>query len=255
VKQDSEVDSTGVVVEESGPAPFVTRRVFLRSDGSHRVWSSRHHRKSLVVPEKAKPAALADLLVRSAWMPRELNWWIGTVFALGSALFAAASILSLTPALAERLSLSVAAVNAVFFAGSVPFTTAAYLQLFQAANPDSQSEARAIHRLAAPERGMAQLSAAVEVCHGYWAWRLRQLSWWVVFANLLGCLGFMVAAVFGVFLPAGDSSVAVTLSLAFTLQGAICFFIGSVLMLSETAFEEKETEEEHGRKGVGDKCV
>ena len=67
-------------------------------------------------------------------MPRKLNWWIGGVFALGSLLFAVASVLSLNPTLAARFSLETESINAIYFAGSVPFTVAAYLQLFQAAN-------------------------------------------------------------------------------------------------------------------------
>lgn len=297
MSQHSEVDTTGAVVEESGPAPFVTRRVYLHPDGSRRIWSSRHHRKSLVLPERARPWLISRLLVRSAWMPRELNWWIGTVFALGSALFAAGSTLSLAPAAAERFSLSVAAVNAIFFAGSIPFTTAAYLQLFQAANagPESRGPNRKTRRvqfIGWQPQNVGWLScllqwigtllfnvntfdammpglswhqedvvvwipdfvgsilfllsgymAFVEVCHAYWAWRWSQLSWWVVFVNLLGCIGFMAAAVFGVYLPGGESGLAVTLSLVFTLQGAICFFIGSVLMLPETALEEQKMDD------------
>lgn len=65
---------------------------------------------------------------------RPLNWWIGILFALGSSLFALGGVLVLFPVLAQRWSLDLTAVNTVFFAGSIPFTTAAYLQLFQAAN-------------------------------------------------------------------------------------------------------------------------
>ena len=66
---------------------------------------------------------------------------------------------------------------------------------------------------------------------------------WVVLANLLGCLGFMAAAVLAIFLPGGDSKQTVNLSLGFTLLGAICFFVGSVLMLPETASEELQADE------------
>ena len=44
------------------------------------------------------------------------------------------SLFSLAPQLAGTPFLDSASVNAVFFAGSIPFTIAAYLQLFQAAN-------------------------------------------------------------------------------------------------------------------------
>ena len=35
---------------------------------------------------------------------------------------------------------------------------------------------------------------------------------------------------------------ALTLAVAFTLQGAICFLVGSLLMLPETALEAKESD-------------
>jgi hypothetical protein len=63
-------------------------------------------------------------------MPRRLNWWIGVVFALGSTLFALGGVLSLAPDLARTWSLDSVTINAIFFAGSIPFTSAAYLQLF-----------------------------------------------------------------------------------------------------------------------------
>jgi hypothetical protein len=40
-------------------------------------------------------------------------------------------------------------------------------------------------------------------------------------------------------LPGPPDAEMVTLAVAFTLQGAICFLIGSLLMLPETAFEER----------------
>jgi hypothetical protein len=43
-------------------------------------------------------------------------------------------VLSLAPALEQAWSLETTQVNAIFFMGSIPFTIAAYLQLFQAAS-------------------------------------------------------------------------------------------------------------------------
>ena len=82
----------------------------------------------------AEAEEIALVLLRCLWNPRWLNWWIGIIFAIGSLFFAWASILCLAPALARALSAEMAGINAIFFAGSIPFTTAAYLQLFQAAN-------------------------------------------------------------------------------------------------------------------------
>jgi hypothetical protein len=88
------------------------------------------------------------LLLRCGlWQPRQLNWWIGVIFALGSFLFLLGSVLSLLPELAADWSFDGPAVNAIFLAGSIPFTLAAYLQLFQAANAgEITAQARAAPR-------------------------------------------------------------------------------------------------------------
>jgi len=122
------------VVEQRGPWPFVTRRVFRLADESTRIWSSRHHRKGLLIRAAIGSEGLAVKAFRCLWCPWQLNWWIATIFAIGSVLFAIASILSLWPDLAAAWALDSTEINAIFFAGSIPFTTAAYLQLFQAAN-------------------------------------------------------------------------------------------------------------------------
>lgn len=274
------------LVEVKGPWPFVTWRVFRSAEEGERIWSSRHHRKNLlIVAEEAEQ--LASTGWQCLWAPRDLNWWIGTVFALGSLLFAVASVLTLAPALAQALWLKQNAVNAIYFAGSVPFTTAAYLQLFQAANvasfPADQNETEPRRKwfgwrphdigwlscaLQFPgtilfnfntfDAMIPSLSwfeqdvvvwipnlvgsilfllsgylAFIETCHAYWKWQPKSISWWVVFTNLLGCVGFMIAALLAVVLPGAEDHEAATLSVVFTLQGAIGFFVGSLLMLPE----------------------
>jgi predicted membrane protein len=76
--------------------------------------------------------------------------------------------------------------------------------------------------------------AFAETCHAHWAFRPRSLTWWIVWINLLGCIGFMISACFAFVLPGGMSEHAITVSTAWTLQGALCFFIGAVLMLFES---------------------
>ena len=121
-------------IEAIGPWPFVTRRVYQSPDGNRKVWHSRYHRKGLPLQVVDKEDAVAVTLGSYLWSPRQLNRWIGFIFALGSLLFALASVLNLAPALAGMLSLNSMDINAIYFAGSIPFTTAAYLQLYQAAN-------------------------------------------------------------------------------------------------------------------------
>jgi hypothetical protein len=134
VQRESETSSPLTGVEATGPPPFITRRVFRRRDGSEAVWHSRNHRKGLALREATQFDSLSKARFRSQWMLGQLNWWIAAVFATGSMLFAVASILLLWPALAQMLSLGARSINALYFAGSIPFTVAAYLQLFQAAN-------------------------------------------------------------------------------------------------------------------------
>lgn len=286
-KSQDKRDSAPRLAEATGPWPFVTRRVFRHADNTLHVWLSRAHRKRL--RQAGRPlsrVAPASWL----WAPAKLNWWIGSVFALGAALFALGCVLSLFPGLARSLQLDPQGVNAVFFAGSIPFTSAAYLQLFQAANAPPMDAAGAAptrqrHRIFgwrpqdigwlscalqfpgtvlfnfntfdAMIPGLAWWQAELEIwvpnligsvlflasgylafvetCHRHLAWRPHDLSWWVTFINLLGCIGFMLAAVFAVVLPGPVDTTWVTLSTVFTLAGAVCFFVGSALMLPESA--------------------
>lgn len=271
------------VVEEKGPWPFVTHRINQAAQDSSPIWSSRHHRKGLLVRSADEAEELAVTLSSCLWLPRRLNWWIGSVFAIGSMFFALASILSLAPTFASEWAMGPTQINAIFFAGSIPFTFAAYLQLFQAANASSTSDNRRslfgwrpnnvgwlscmLQFLGtilfnfntfdamipsvtwfqqdliiwAPNIVGSMLFLAsgylafIETCHAHWAWKPKSISWWIVLINLLGCLGFMVSALFSISLPGPPHVEAASLSSVFTLQAAICFLVGSLLMLPETA--------------------
>lgn len=173
----------------------------------------------------------------------------------------------------------------MFFAGSVPFTLAAYLQLFQAANaPAVTGQAKKTrwfgwypthvgwlscalqfagtllfnlntYNALQPELNWLQQDldiwtpdmagsmlflasgylAFVEYCRAYWGWHLHQLSWWVTFVNLVGCVAFMISAITA-FVPTGAPDIGmVTISVLFTTIGGAAFFAGSVLMLPETS--------------------
>ncbi len=279
-------------LEAIGPWPFTTRRVYSWANGPRIVWHSRYHRKGLLRYYDEETTRRRPNLLSCLWMPRELNWWIGVIFALGASLFALASVLTLSPALAHWWLLNSTAISAIYFAGSIPFTTAAYLQLYQAANAgdfpraDSAVSRRAYFGWKPHEIGW--LSAAlqfagtilfnintfdamspspnwlgqdlaiwapnligsilflasgylafIETCHAYWAWNPGNISWDVVFANLFGCAGFMASAWFAVVSPQQSSIEAITLSVIFTLLGAIGFFVGALLMLPEAVLPPK----------------
>lgn len=124
-------------IEESGPWPFVTRRIFEWGDASTWVWSSRHHRKKLNYSRDEATELPSHAIRQSVWLPKTLNWWIGLTFSIGSLLFLTASICSLVLMSGLPAALDLSNSNRMFFCGSIFFTFAAYLQLFQSANPDS----------------------------------------------------------------------------------------------------------------------
>jgi hypothetical protein len=130
------------LLKTKGPFPFITRRIYRHLDGTLQVWSSRRHRKGIGVGRLSAGSVFWVAVWRSLWMVHKINWWIGSLFALGSALFVLGSVLSLWPGFAQIWQLSAEDVNLIYFFGSIPFTTAAYLQLHQAA----QSERTAIHQ-------------------------------------------------------------------------------------------------------------
>ncbi|KLU05223.1 putative NADH-Ubiquinone/plastoquinone [Rhodopirellula islandica] len=272
-------------VEASGAWPFVSRRVRL-IEGTRQVWNSRQHRKGTV------PRALSR--VAGIFSAEHLNAWIGTVFAIGAACFVVASCGSLFPWMVEG-SVVGEHLNAIYFAGSIPFTTAAGLQLFQAASASARLAPLGRDRLIGfgwYPRDIGWLSCAlqfvgtvlfnfntldamspslnwlqqdlvvwapdwvgsvlflasgylafIETCHAHWAFQPRSLTWWIVWINLLGCVGFMISACFAFVLPSGLSERAITVSTAWTLQGAVCFLIGALLTLFESPDSAKEPQE------------
>lgn len=107
---------------------------------------------------------------------RHLNRRIGLLFAVGSTLFVLGGVLGLAPQLAQRWSLAPADINGIFFAGSIPFTAAAYLQLLQSANP-----------LATAARGIPAPGAT-----NWFGWRPGDINWLGCALQFLGTLLFNV---------------------------------------------------------------
>lgn len=76
--------------------------------------------------------------------------------------------------------------------------------------------------------------AYIEVSNTYWSWRPKDLSWQIVFINLLGCIAFMVSAVAPSAIKPLSIEWFLTYSNSYTLVGAICFFIGALLTVEES---------------------
>lgn len=205
--------------------------------------------------------------------------WIGGGFAVGSIFFAVASTLALSFELANFFGVSGIVINKIFFVGSIPFTTAAYLQLVQSANGFELNKSSKLKLFGWYPTDTLWLSSALQfagtllfnintfdamlpnltvleedlliwvpniegsilflvsgylafkfVSKAWWAFKPRNVDWWCAWFNLMGCIGFIVSALFSVFLPGVTNPNVQTIALAFTLQGALCFLVGALLM-------------------------
>ena len=72
-----------------------------------------------------------------------------------------------------------------------------------------------------------------EVCHGWAAWRPRSWAWWITLVNLLGSVAFGVSAVDAYVNPVTGQLLNAQRANLWTLVGAVCFLIASILLLPE----------------------
>lgn len=97
--------------------PFATYRARTQPDGTVEFRESRWHRKHQGQTADGREAW---------WAPRDRGWWIGVLFAIGSALFAVGAIPAYAHAAGARAD------SLTFFVGSVFFTSAGFLQYREA---------------------------------------------------------------------------------------------------------------------------
>jgi hypothetical protein len=184
---------------QRGFGPFVTSEELVRPDGSRLLWESRWHRKH------PRPSALGH----TWWAPRAIAWWIGVLFAVGSACFALGAL----PPYATTVGTN--ADNLTYFIGSIFFTTAAFLQYFEAATADKQLDGA--HR-----RPFRQL---FEVQHG-------RIDWWASLIQFVGTLWFN-RTTFSAWVVGLGSSPAHHPVWRPDALGSICFLVASWLAWAE----------------------
>jgi hypothetical protein len=189
------------------------------------------------------------------WAPARAGWWTGVLFAIGSACFFVGPF----PGFVELVGSAVDGV--VFFVGSIFFTSAAMLQASQAeATLDRWSSLvqlagtvffnvstfRALQtgldsaqydRLVWRPDALGSICFLVSGVLAYVAVRgLRwRLGWWIAAVNLAGCVAFGISAVAGYAVPSTGSALALAAANAWTALGALCFLIGAVLLLPDSA--------------------
>ena len=185
-------------VSADGPGPFVTSEVLRGPDGTLVRWRSRTHRKH-------RPSARDGVW----WRPDRSSWWMALLFGVGSLCFAGASVAS------QWASAPRPAIGVTFFAGSIFFTVAAYLQYSEAVNvahgpPDAAGRSR-------------------------WrpaSWEPRRIDWLASAVQLAGTLFFNVSTFEGMKrgLDAGQDDLRVWAPDVF---GSVCFLVSSQLAYAE----------------------
>jgi hypothetical protein len=61
--------------------------------------------------------------------------------------------------------------------------------------------------------------------------------WWIAVVNLAGCVAFGISAVAGYVVPSTGDALDLAAANSWTSLGALCFLIGSVLLLPPSAGE------------------
>jgi predicted membrane protein len=185
-------------VAADGPGPFVTSEVLRAPDGSLVRWHSRLHRKRRGGPRQGV-----------WWRPDRISWWMGLLFAIGSACFAVAAIAS------QWASASRPGIGVTFFVGSIFFTVAGYLQFNEAVNVEHGPVPGAARRRWKPA-----------------SWEPRRIDWLASAIQLAGTLFFNVSTFAGMKhgFDARQSNLRVWTPDVF---GSICFLLSSELAYAE----------------------
>lgn len=193
------------------------------------------------------------------WAPRNAIWWIGVLFAIGSTCF----LVGPFPGLVELVGSEID--GAVFFVGSLFFTSAAALQyvdggLFGPRRLDWWSNATQLagtvffnvstfdalrtgldtnqyDRLVWTPDARGSVCFLASGCLAMLAVgkARRTRGWWIAFVNLLGCVAFGISAVAAYVVPSTGDALDLAGANLFTSLGALCFLVGAVLLLPRAA--------------------
>jgi len=199
------------------------------------------------------------------WAPRRASWWIGVLFAVGATCFLVAPF----PGVVQLFGSGVDA--AIFFVGSIFFTTAAALQCRDTYHADHRIDWWSsviqfagtllfnVDTFRALQTGFDDVRydrlvwtpdavgsacflisgylAFIAVCSGPACWRRRSPEWQIAAVNLLGCIAFGIAAVASYVVPSTGSIIDLAAANFATAFGGLCFLIGAVLLLPQSAHE------------------
>ena len=188
-------------VERRGIGRFTTHRRLRRADGSEVEFSAWRHRKGYGLRDPDAPSRAVRW-----WVPDRRGWWIAVLFMVGSTCFALGSF----PPTASALGASAAY---IFFVGSLFFTSAAYLQFYEASNEgdalDGSGRTRRLFGI-----------------------RAASLGWWAAAIQLIGTIAFNIST----FMPLRELSTLQEEVLVWApdMVGSACFLVASTLVIMET---------------------
>jgi hypothetical protein len=255
--------------ERSKVGPFVTREAYRLEDGSRREWSSRRHRKGherlrgrtvLWQPRTlgwwiAVAFAIGSLLFALGVAPAYADGVGGPAdawtFFVGSIFFTTAGYLQFVQAInapadpggSARAPFRLFAWQPYridFWACGIQSLGTLWFNISTFAATRSALDAEQAHRLIwRPDLLgsfafiVASWLAWAEVCHGWFGWRPRDVSWWIVALNLGGSIAFLISA-FAAYIDPQDGAIwRLPLANLGTFVGAVGFFVGAVLLLPE----------------------
>ena len=188
-----------VATASRGWGPFVTELTLEDREGVRAVWSSRHHRKRDALPQES-----------TWWAPRALGWWMAVLFAIGSACFAVAAV----PGVASRVGVTTD--NAIYFVGSIFFTTAGLLQYGQVVGVDHPATTGAGNRL----RRLA-------------TWSPHRIDWTAAVVQSLGTVFFNFSTGHALTTSATGTQALNHAVWRPDVFGSICFLVSSYLSFAE----------------------
>ena len=191
-------------VESRSIGPFTTHVTFQQEDGTTVAWSSRSHRKHASLLSRVR--GRRERVHQAA---RHASWWIGVLFAAGSLCFLVAPM----PWFFDAVGASIDA--AVFFVGSLFFTSAAALQWLETINADL-----------GPGRRVGRLRVLT--------FEPRRIDWWSSGVQLVGTVFFNLTT-FRALQSSVDSASYDELVWRPDALGSICFLVSGYLAYVEVA--------------------
>ena len=254
--------------EERGFGPFVTYVVRRRPDGVIARWESRSHRKHLAGSRPRGSTWWApqdrDWWIGVLFAVGSFLFGLGTVpayanaagarpdavtYFIGSLFFTSAGFLQYREAVDAAPSRPDTPRRKVFvflpgqidwlatgiqLVGTLEFNVSTFAAIWAATGT-----ALARHHVWRPDVFgsacflVASALAWFEACHGWAAWRPRSLAWWITGINLAGSVAFGFSAVASYVVPGTTQLLSLAVTNLGTFVGAVCFFVGAVLLLFE----------------------